>query len=56
VLASGLRRWAAVVVAATGTDWSQVPGAGAAGGVGFAALAVLGATRRPGGAASKSSR
>jgi len=48
VLASGLRRWAAVVAAATGTDWSQVPGAGAAGGVGFAALAVLGATRRPG--------
>ena len=48
VLASGLRRWAAVVAAAIGTDWSQVPGAGAAGGVGFAALAVLGATRRPG--------
>jgi glycerate kinase len=48
VLASGLRRWAAVVAAATGTDWLQVPGAGAAGGVGFAALAVLGATRRPG--------
>jgi glycerate 2-kinase len=42
-LASGLRRWAAVVAEATGTDWSQAPGAGAAGGVGFAALAVLGA-------------
>jgi len=36
------------VAAAIGTDWSQAPGAGAAGGVGFAALAVLGATRRPG--------
>jgi glycerate 2-kinase len=47
-LAAGLRRWAAVVAAAVGMDWSQAPGAGAAGGVGFAALAVLGATRRPG--------
>jgi glycerate kinase len=44
-LADGLRRWAAVVAEATGTDWSQAPGAGAAGGVGFAALAVLGAER-----------
>ena len=48
VLAAGLRHWAAVVAAAVGRDWSQAPGAGAAGGVGFAALAVLGATRRPG--------
>jgi len=48
VLAAGLRRWAAVVAAAVGRDWSRAPGAGAAGGVGFAALAVLGATRRPG--------
>ncbi len=47
-LAGGLRRWAAVVAAATGTDRSQAPGAGAAGGVGFAALAVLGAQARPG--------
>jgi glycerate 2-kinase len=47
-LAAGLHRWAAVVAAVTGRDWSQAPGAGAAGGVGFAALAVLGATRRPG--------
>jgi glycerate kinase len=47
-LASGLRRWAAVVAAATGTDRSQAPGAGAAGGVGFAALALLGAQARPG--------
>jgi glycerate kinase len=48
LLDEGLHRWAAVVAAATGTDWSRAPGAGAAGGVGFAALAVLGATRRPG--------
>jgi glycerate 2-kinase len=48
LLDEGLRRWAAVVAATTGTDWSQAPGAGAAGGVGFAALAALGATRRPG--------
>ncbi|HEY1001101.1 MAG TPA: glycerate kinase [Streptosporangiaceae bacterium] len=47
-LDAGLRRWAAVVAAAVGEDWSRTPGAGAAGGVGFAALAVLGATRRPG--------
>ena len=48
VLAAGLRRWAAVVAAAVGQDWSHAPGSGAAGGVGFAARAVLGATRRPG--------
>jgi len=47
-LASGLRRWAAVVAEAVGADWSQAPGAGAAGGVGFAALAVLGAEPRAG--------
>ncbi len=47
-LAGGLRRWAAVVAEVVGTDWSQAPGAGAAGGVGFAALAVLGAEPRPG--------
>jgi glycerate 2-kinase len=47
-LASGLRRWATVVAEATGADWSQAPGGGAAGGVGFAALGVLGAEQRPG--------
>jgi glycerate kinase len=47
-LARGLRHWAEVVAAATGTDRSQAPGAGAAGGVGFAVLAVLGAQRRSG--------
>lgn len=44
VLESALARWAgAVGLAAAG-----MPGAGAAGGVGYAALAVLGAARRPG--------
>jgi glycerate 2-kinase len=47
-LDAGLRRWAALVTEATGHDWSQAPGAGAAGGVGFAALAVLGAEQRSG--------
>jgi glycerate 2-kinase len=47
-LAGGLRRWAAVVAAATGADCSLAPGSGAAGGVGFAALAVLGAVPRSG--------
>jgi glycerate 2-kinase len=48
-LDSGLWRWAVVVTqATTGRDWSRAPGAGAAGGVGFAALAVLGAKALPG--------
>ena len=47
-LDAGLERWAAVVAAAVGKDWSRAPGAGAAGGVGFAAMAVLGARMRPG--------
>jgi glycerate 2-kinase len=48
LLDAGLRRWGAVVAGAVGQDWSQEPGSGAAGGVGFAALAVLGARMRPG--------
>jgi glycerate kinase len=48
VLDDALRRWADVVSAAVGADHANDAGAGAAGGVGFAALAVLGATRRPG--------
>ncbi len=48
VLERGLRRWAEAVADTTGRDLSSVPGAGAAGGVGFAALAVLGASLRPG--------
>lgn len=47
-LEAGLRAWADAVDAATGTDMRAVPGAGAAGGVGFAAVAVLGAAFRPG--------
>ena len=47
-LEEGLRRWAEVVSAATGRDHAADPGAGAAGGVGFAALALLGARMQPG--------
>ena len=47
-LDEGLRRWAGLVTEVTGRDWSHARGAGAAGGVGFAALAVLGAQQRPG--------
>ena len=47
-LDEGLRRWSRVVATATGHDHSSDPGAGAAGGVGFAAVAVLGANLRPG--------
>jgi glycerate kinase len=51
VLDEGLRQWAAVVTAAVGVAGAgreAEPGAGAAGGVGFGALAVLGAALRPG--------
>ncbi|HEX2706016.1 MAG TPA: glycerate kinase, partial [Candidatus Lustribacter sp.] len=47
-LEAALTRFAAVVTAATGRDDSARPGAGAAGGVGYAAQAVLGARMRPG--------
>jgi glycerate kinase len=43
-----LGRWAEIVRAATGEDRRLAPGAGAAGGVGFALVALLGATLRPG--------
>ncbi|WP_327639212.1 glycerate kinase [Kribbella sp. NBC_00482] len=43
-----LTRWADLVAEQTGRDLRDVPGAGAAGGVGFAALALLGAELRPG--------
>jgi glycerate kinase len=43
-----LRRWADVVEHETRTDHRTAAGAGAAGGVGFAALAVLGARMQPG--------
>lgn len=48
LLDAALGRWADVVAAATGTDLRDSPGAGAAGGAGFALTAVLGAERRPG--------
>jgi glycerate kinase len=47
-LQSGLARWAKVLGTATGRDMADTPGAGAAGGIGYAALAGLGAQRRPG--------
>ena len=43
-----LRRWADVVEHETKTDYRTAAGAGAAGGVGFVALAVLGARMQPG--------
>lgn len=43
-----LARWADVVAELTGRDLRDTPGAGAAGGVGFAALALLDAELRPG--------
>ncbi|WP_231930184.1 glycerate kinase [Friedmanniella luteola] len=47
-LDAALTRWAAVVAAATGSDHAGDPGAGAAGGTGFAALALLAAEMRSG--------
>lgn len=47
-LDAALSHWADLVDEATGTDLRQAPGAGAAGGVGFALMAVLGAAARPG--------
>lgn len=48
ILDGNLGRLADLVARETGRDVRESPGAGAAGGVGFAALAVLGATLRPG--------
>ncbi|RDI63731.1 glycerate kinase [Nocardia pseudobrasiliensis] len=48
LLEEGLAHWAALVARRTGYYAVDLPGAGAAGGIGFAALAVLGA-RRSGG-------
>lgn len=47
-LDAALGHWADVVSRATGGDDRDKPGAGAAGGVGFAALSLLGAELRPG--------
>jgi glycerate kinase len=48
VLDRALARFADAVPAVTGRDLRDKPGAGAAGGVGFASLSVLGAHLRPG--------
>src|SRR5207245_10735080 len=48
VLEASLTRWATLTKAATGRDVACEPGAGAAGGTGFAALAFLGARLLPG--------
>ncbi|GGM49460.1 glycerate kinase [Longimycelium tulufanense] len=48
LLEAGLRRWAELTARAVGKDLAGEPGAGAAGGVGHAALAVLGAELRSG--------
>lgn len=47
-LDDALTHWADLVTDTLHTDHRDVPGAGAAGGVGFGALAVLGASMRPG--------
>ena len=47
-LDAGLARWADLVAEVTGADRRDEPGAGAAGGVGFGLVAVLGAELRPG--------
>jgi glycerate kinase len=47
-LDNALARWAELTRSATGHDVADTPGAGAAGGTGFAALAYLDATARPG--------
>ena len=47
-LEQALATWARVVSGTIGRDEADRPGAGAAGGAGYAALALLGATLRPG--------
>ena len=47
-LERGVRRWSELVSRATGRNEADRPGAGAAGGAGFAALALLNAKIRPG--------
>jgi glycerate 2-kinase len=48
VLEAGLARWADIAQAAVAARAADQPGAGAAGGLGFAALLFLGARMRPG--------
>lgn len=47
-LDAALAHWADLVASVTGVDRRDVPGAGAAGGVGFGLLALAGARTRPG--------
>ncbi len=47
-LEDGLARWADVVERDLGGSWRQLPGSGAAGGLGFGLMAVLAARRVPG--------
>jgi len=47
-LEAALATWARVVNDVTGTDLAELPGAGAAGGTGFAAISLLDAEVRPG--------
>lgn len=48
LLERALARWADVLAGAVGGDLRGEPGAGAAGGTGFAAIAALGAAQQPG--------
>jgi glycerate kinase len=48
VLEAAMQRWAAVVAAATGHDYADTPGAGAAGGTAFGLMSVLRAQPRAG--------
>ena len=48
ILEEAMQRWAEALATATGSDLSDRPGAGAAGGVGLAGLALLGGRLRPG--------
>ena len=49
LLDAGLANWAKVIsISTSDADFARVPGAGAAGGIGFAALALLGARLEPG--------
>lgn len=47
-LDAALAHWADIVAVTTGTDLRDAPGAGAAGGLGFGVLSLLGACVRPG--------
>ena len=47
-LEAAMVNWSEIVCTATGVDHSDDPGAGAAGGTGFGAIALLGASVRPG--------